>query len=59
MAFGSGILGLFGSPLLILIAIFVYIGAASEANAVQIRQVSRGRLVVRWYDYRVREARAE
>lgn len=45
VAFGFGILGLFGNPLLIFIAIFVYLGAASEAHAVQMRQVSRGMLV--------------
>jgi stage IV sporulation protein FB len=45
VAFGFGALGLFGNPLLIFIAVFVYLGAASEAHAVQMRQVSRGMLV--------------
>lgn len=45
LAFGFGLLGLFGNPLLIFIAIFVYLGAASESHAVQMRQVSRGMLV--------------
>ncbi|MCB5175387.1 MULTISPECIES: site-2 protease family protein [Microvirga] len=45
VAFGLGLLGLMGNPLLIFIAIFVYLGAAGEAHAVQMRQVSRGMLV--------------
>jgi stage IV sporulation protein FB len=45
VAFGLGLLGLMGNPLLIFIAVFVYMGAASEAHAVQMRQVSRGMLV--------------
>ncbi|WP_134495725.1 site-2 protease family protein [Microvirga pakistanensis] len=45
VAFGLGLLGLLGNPLLIFIAVFVYLGAASEAHAVQMRQVSRGLLV--------------
>jgi CBS domain-containing protein len=44
IAFGLGLLGLMGNPLLIFIAVFVYLGAASEAHAVQMRQVSRGML---------------
>ncbi|HYD99593.1 MAG TPA: site-2 protease family protein [Alphaproteobacteria bacterium] len=42
VAFGLGILGLFGNPLLIFIAFFVYQGAASEAQAVQMREATRG-----------------
>ena len=35
VAFGLGFLGLFGNPLLIFIAIFVYLAAASEAQSWQ------------------------
>jgi Zn-dependent protease/CBS domain-containing protein len=42
VAFGLGFLGLFGSPMLIFIAIFVYLAAASEAHMVALRAVSRG-----------------
>jgi Zn-dependent protease/CBS domain-containing protein len=41
VAFGLGFLGLFGNPLLIFIAIFVYLAAASEAQLVAIRAMSR------------------
>jgi Zn-dependent protease/CBS domain-containing protein len=42
VAFALGLLGLFGNPLLIFIALFVYMGAASEASAAQMRDASRG-----------------
>jgi Zn-dependent protease/CBS domain-containing protein len=35
-------LGLFGSPLLVLIAIFVFLAASAEASAVEARQLARG-----------------
>jgi stage IV sporulation protein FB len=42
VAFGLGFLGLFGNPLLIFIAIFVYLAAAAEARLVAVRAMSRG-----------------
>jgi len=42
VAFGLGFLGLFGNPLLIFIAVFVYLAASSEAHMVAIRAMSRG-----------------
>lgn len=43
VAFLLGLLGLLGgNPLLIFIAFFVWLGAASEAHAVQMREASRG-----------------
>ncbi len=41
VAFGLGFLGLFGNPLLIFIAIFVYLAASSEAQLVALRAMSR------------------
>jgi len=42
VAFVLGFLGLFGNPLLIFIAIFVYLAAASEAHLVATRAMSHG-----------------
>lgn len=42
VAFGLGFLGLFGSPLLIFIAIFVFIAATSERHLVEMGEVTRG-----------------
>jgi Zn-dependent protease/CBS domain-containing protein len=42
VAFVLGFLGLFGNPLLIFIAIFVYLAAAAEAHLVATRAMSRG-----------------
>lgn len=44
VAFLLGLAGLFGNPILLFIALFVYLGASSEANDVQMRQASRGML---------------
>ncbi|WP_376093105.1 site-2 protease family protein [Roseomonas sp. CCTCC AB2023176] len=41
VAFALGLAGLFGNPLLIFIAFFVYMGAASEAAAVGLREAGR------------------
>jgi stage IV sporulation protein FB len=42
VAFGLGFLGLFGSPLLIFIAIFIFIAAAGERQMVEMGEVTRG-----------------
>ena len=42
VAFALGFLGLFYNPMLIFIAIFVYLAAASEARLVALRAMSRG-----------------
>lgn len=45
LAFLFGIYGLFsGNPLLVFVALFVYLGAAGEAQAVQTREAGRGLL---------------
>jgi Zn-dependent protease len=42
LAFGFGFLGLFGNPLLVFIAIFVYIAAAGEAQMSTAREALKG-----------------
>jgi len=42
VAFALGFLGLFGNPILIFIAIFVYLAASAEAHLVATRAMSRG-----------------
>ena len=42
VAFALGFLGLFGNPLLIFIAIFVYLAASAEAHLVATRAMSQG-----------------
>jgi Zn-dependent protease/CBS domain-containing protein len=42
VAFGLGFIGLFSNPILIFIAIFVYLAATSEAHMVALRAMSRG-----------------
>ncbi len=42
VAFALGFFGLFGNPLLIFIAVFVYLAASSEAHLVAMRAISRG-----------------
>jgi len=41
LAFGFGLMGLFGSPILLLIAVFVYFGAGQEAALVEFREATR------------------
>jgi Zn-dependent protease len=41
-AFVLGFIGLFHNPILVFVAIFVYLAAASEAHSVALRAVSRG-----------------
>ena len=45
VAIGLGLLGLFGNPMLLFIALFVYLGASSEAHAVQMREITHGVVV--------------
>jgi stage IV sporulation protein FB len=43
LAFGLGLLGLLGgAPLLVFVALFVWLGAGAESQAVQLRELSRG-----------------
>ncbi len=43
LAIGLGFLGLFGNPLLILVAIFIFLAASGEAGFTQARDLTRGR----------------
>ena len=42
LAFGFGFLGLFGNPLLLFIAIFIYIAASAEARMSSVQEALRG-----------------
>jgi len=42
LAFGFGFLGLFGNPILLFIAIFIYLAATAEAQSVGLQDVARG-----------------
>jgi len=42
LAVAFGFLGLFGNPLLILVALFVFLAASGEARAVEARAIARG-----------------
>lgn len=43
LAFGIGLLGLLGgAPLLVFVALFVWLGAGAESQAMQLRELSRG-----------------
>ena len=58
VAFALGFLGLFGNPLLIFIAIFVYLAATSEAHIVAIRAMSQRRAGEGGDDDAIRDADA-
>ena len=45
LAIGLGFLGIFGNPMLIIIAVFVFLAASGEAGSVQMRQAAQGVLV--------------
>jgi Zn-dependent protease/CBS domain-containing protein len=45
LAVALGLLGIFGNPMLVVIAIFVFLAASGEAGHAQLREVSRGALV--------------
>jgi stage IV sporulation protein FB len=44
LAIALGFLGLFGNPLLVLIAVFIFLAASAEAYSVNVRDLARGRL---------------
>ena len=59
LAFALGLLGLVnGAPLLLFVALFVYLAASSEAHATQMRQVSHGLLARRRHGHPLREPAA-
>ncbi|MBS7544340.1 site-2 protease family protein [Ancylobacter oerskovii] len=45
LAIGLGFLGIFGNPMLIIIAVFVFLAASGEAGTVQMRQAAQGVLI--------------
>ena len=45
LAIAFGVLGIFTNPMLIVIAVFVFLAASGEAGHVQLREVARGALV--------------
>ena len=45
LAIGLGVLGIFGNPMLIIIAVFVFLAASGEAGQVQMKQAAQGLLV--------------
>ena len=45
LAIGLGILGIFGNPMLMVIAVFVFLAASGEAGQAQLKDASRGLLV--------------
>ncbi len=45
LAVGLGLLGIFGNPMLIIIAVFVFLAATGEAGQVQMKQAAQGLLV--------------
>ncbi|PZQ85261.1 MAG: site-2 protease family protein [Ancylobacter novellus] len=45
LAIGLGLLGIFGNPMLIIIAVFVFLAASGEAGQSQMKQAAQGLLV--------------
>ncbi|SRR5579885_3005287 len=45
LAVALGVIGLFGNPMLVIIAIFVFLAASGEASHAQLRQIARGAIV--------------
>ena len=44
LAIGLGFLGLFGNPLLVIVAVFIFLAASAEAGYIQARDLARGYL---------------